>query len=120
MINAVDVVIRIVVQVMVFQKQITARNNAYVAIKVASDRHSTGVVVPSLQFLGYFQDHAVMATNVAVDADDPEWLKVTDDERILIPDYEVMLAQPAVVDVLVVVPGVPVVGVVARRNFSSA
>ena len=119
-VNAVDVMIGIIVKVMVFQKQMAPRDKTDVPVEMGTDEHSTGVVVSGLQFLGYFQRHAATASNVPIDADDPEWLKMTYDERVLIPDYEMMLAQSPVVDVLVVVPGVPIMGVVSRRNFSSA
>ena len=115
-----DVVIGVFVEVVVFQEEVSTRDYADVAIEVTADVHAAGAIVSGLQFLGYFQDHPIAAPDVAVDTDDPEWLKMTSDEGIPISDYEMMLAQPAVVDVLVVVPGVPVVGVVARRNFSSA
>ncbi len=101
-------------------KEVSTREDPDVAIEVAADVHASRAIVSGLQFLGHFQDHPITAPDVAVDTDDPEWLKMTGDEGIPISDYEMMLAQPAVVDVLVVVPGVPVVSVVARRNFSQS
>ena len=119
-VNAVDIVIGIIVEVVVFEEKAIARDDADVTVEEATDEHAAGIVVPGLEFFGNLQNHTLTAPHIAIDPDNADGFVVARNEGVQIVDDEVMLAQPAVVDVLVVVPGVPVVWVVSRRNFSSA
>ena len=112
--------IGILVEIVVLQEQVATRDDADIAVAVTTDVHSSGVVVSSSQVLGNFEHHAVPALHVAIDTDNAHGLKMTGDEGIVKADNEIVLSQATVVNVLVVVPRVPVVGVVSRRNLSSA
>ena len=87
-----DVVIGILVEIVVLQKQVATRDDADVAIAVTTDVHSSGVVVSSLQVLGNFEHHAVAALHVAVDTDNAQGVKMTGDEGIVKADNEIVLS----------------------------
>ena len=97
-VDALDVVIGIFVKVVIFQEDVSTRDDAYVAVEIAADAHSAGRIVSGTQFFGCLQHDAVAATHMAIDTHDAHSLKMTSGERVLIAFYEIMLAQPTVVD----------------------
>ena len=99
--------------VVVFEQPVPAGQQADVAVSVTAHGHPALLVVSNLEILGHFQQQALPALNESVQARGLRSLQFIKGKITEILNKRVF-AQSAVVNVSVVVPGVPVVGVVSR------
>lgn len=104
--------------VMILEQPMYAGQQSNVAVSVTAHGHPAAIVESNLEILGNFQKYTVPALNEAIQAE-----RLVSFRRFKYQGFpeivnERMLTQSAVVNVSVVVPGVPVVGVVSRKNFS--
>ena len=119
-IDAVDVFVGVGVEVVVLEEEVVAKNEAYVIVTSTADVHAAAPVVSDVKLLSDLHYHAISALNVSFQMDGTPVLRRTKKECIAKTCNERMLAQSAVVNVPVVVPRVPVVGVVSIRNCSTS
>ena len=113
-IHTVDVFVRVSVEVVVLQQQVFAGQPADVSVDMAADAESVAEVACFKPFL-HFQQHVFVTLNhSALQNDTLAFMG----ESKGVADCKGVLAQSAFVDGLVVVPGVPVVRVLARSNLA--
>ena len=115
-INAVVVGVIIPVQVVVLQQQVFPRQPGDIGVSVAADAQNVPGVAGFVLF-PYAQHHPLLAMDFAAQVNSPPVVAV-ENQGVLKAEDEGMFAQPDFVDALVVVPGVPSVGVLARSNFT--
>ena len=113
-----DVFVGIVVEIVIFEQNVATGKDANVPITKAADVDPSAVVTSHRELFGDVQLHVVVAAYETIQQDGAQVIGDFKEERIQVTGYEVVLAQSAFVNVPVIVPGVPAVGVVSRKNFS--
>ena len=113
-----DIVIWIFMNIMVFQQDMFPQFPTYISITNATHLLSSATVAPNVKLFCYFQHNCVLALNKSIQHKTLSMPFKTKSTKVV--DYEMMFVQTAFVDMLVVVPRVPVMGVFAKKNLRTS
>ena len=117
-VDAVVVFFTVLMEVVVLQEQVLPRYKSDVTITEAS--YSKDVAGEAgVKSLFHFEDDILVATDKASQMQDTLVFRHRKDEGILKADQEGMFVQSGFMNTQVMVPGVPVVGVISGRDLSA-
>ena len=115
-VDAVVVLVPILVEVVIFEQGMFSRQPGYVDVGMPADAQGAAEVA-GFKHLAYPQHHALGTGDIAAQGNDAR-AAGGESEGVLKADDEGVFVQSAFVDALVMVEGVPSVGVLARSNFT--
>ena len=112
-IDSVVIFVTVTMQVVVLEQQVFAGQPGYIAVSVASNPQSIARM-GKVEFLSHFQDNVLQTENSTLQEQDTLVFQQGEGEGVLKRGYKGVFTQADVVDGSIVVPGVPIVGVVSR------
>ena len=113
-VNPVVVLIRVAMEVVVLQKEMSTQCPGDVSVYPASDAKCSPKVSGLEPLLDFEHDRLLTLNNPCLQDDTLAFLR----EREGVSDYKWVFAQSDIVDGSVAVPAIPVVGVFSRSNLA--